>query len=113
MSALPIFDESRGEFVERHAETKPPTKPDARRAPAVCESRAAPKERAAHSVARMPSEPTERLAFLRAYLERMQRRFDDSGKFVDAEIVGELLAVLGGRQAVRAPRRQSDQSAIH
>src|SRR2546421_12341803 len=106
MSALPIFDERRREFVERRLDPSPTAKPELR---AVGTSAIAP----ANAPARMPVEPAARFAFLQAYLERLRRRFDESGETAAVQIVSELIAVLANREVAKNAAPEVDHQPIY
>jgi len=107
MSAVPIFDERRREFVERRPEPPPPAKPESS-APAVRTSGPA-----SSSVALVPTVPMPRLPVLQAYLRRLRHKFDDSGEVADAQIIGELIVLLGGSENVKAAALESDHQPIY
>ena len=107
MSALPIFDETRGEFVP--ATRAPP--PTVRCAPAV--ERAPPT--AARPIVRIhpAGERDDRLSVFQACLTRVKRDLDGGGKAADAHTIGELIGFLNSPEAAKALADERDHQPIY
>ena len=104
MSALPIFDEARREFLPLPA---PPPAPPARTrvsapAPAPSSPRIVP-----------PVERDERLCRFQSCLARVKQTLDDLGNAADAATLGELLAFLHSPQAATALTDERDHRPIY
>jgi hypothetical protein len=99
MSALPIFDETRREFV-----------PAAPTAPAKGTPAAAPSPGPRPS-ARSQGERDDRLAGYRACLARIKRNLDEGS--TDAAILGELIEFLASAAAAKALADAGDHQPIY
>jgi hypothetical protein len=106
MSALPIFDEARREFVPAT-----PAPQSARCAPAT--PRVPPP--APRPSIRLPSpgEGDDRLSLFQSCLARIKQTLEDSGNGADAETIGELLGVLHSPDAAKALADERDQRPIY
>jgi hypothetical protein len=106
MSALPIFDEVRREFVPA------PAPQPARTAPArprvALPASTPPSVRVAS-----PPERDERLARFQSCLTRIKQILEDGGNAVDAETVGELVAFLHSPEASKALADERDDRPIY
>jgi len=101
MSALPIFDETRREFV-----SAAPATPAAATSPPAAASPPAPR-----SAARSQGDRDDRLATYRACLARIKRSLDDGN--VDAATVGELIEFLASPAAAKALADARDHQPIY
>jgi hypothetical protein len=107
MSALPIFDETRGEFVP--ATPAPP--PTAKCAPAA---ERAPPAAARASVRVQPAgERDDRLSVFQACLARVKRDLDGGGRTADAQTIGELIGFLNSPEAGKALADERDHQPIY
>jgi hypothetical protein len=107
MSALPIFDETRGEFVP----ATPAPAPTAKCAPAV---ERAPPAAARPNVRIQPAgERDDRLSVFQACLARVKRDLDGGGKAADAQTIGELLGFLNSSEAAKALADERDHQPIY
>jgi hypothetical protein len=104
MSALPIFDEVRREFLPqpdapqptprvRTRVTAPPPPPNARVIP--------------------PVEPDERLCHFQSCLARIKQTLEEAGNAADAATLGELIAFLHSPQAAKAHADERDHRPIY
>ena len=103
MSALPIFDEVRGEFLPQPAPqpaaparmrlSAPPSPPGPRVIPAV--------------------EPDERLCHFQSCLARIKQTLEEAGNAADAATLGELIAFLHSPQAAKAHADERDHRPIY
>jgi len=105
MSALPIFDESRREFVPSTPSAPAPSAQGAQAADASSAPVAA-----ARAVAR---ERDDRLSVYRACLARIKRGLDAAGDNADAEIVGDLMDFLASPAAAKALADEHDHQPIY
>src|SRR6202521_4938068 len=107
MSALPIFDETRGEFVP----ATPAPAPTAKCAPAV---ERAPPVAARPNVRVQPTgERDDRLSVFQACLARVKRELDGGGKTPDAQTIGELIGFLNSPEAAKALADERDHQPIY
>ena len=106
MSALPIFDEARREFVP--AATAPQPVRSAPAQPRVPPSAPPPSIRLAPSV-----EGDERLSQFQGCLARIKHMLEESGHAGDAQTVGELLAFLHSPEAANALADERDHQPIY
>ena len=105
MSALPIFDEARGEFLPVPVAPQP-----------------APRARARVS-APPPSPPTprivplverdERLCHFQSCLARVKQTLEETGNAADAATLGDLIAFLHSPQAAKALADERDHRPIY
>ena len=106
MSALPIFDEARREFVPAAPDPQPVRSAPAR--PRVSSPAAPPSVRLIP-----PVEGDERLSQFQGCLARIKQMLEDSGNAGDAETVGELLAFLHSAEAAKALADERDHRPIY
>jgi hypothetical protein len=105
MSALPIFDEARREFVPATSAPQPP-----QGAP-VAERAAAPAPRP--SIRLQPAERDDRLSVFESCLTRIRQQLDERGQTADAETVGDLIGFLNSPQAAKAMADERDHRPIY
>ena len=106
MSALPIFDEARREFVPAA-----PTPEPAQSAPA---SERVPPPAPRPSIRAQPAgERDERLSVFQACLARIRQNLDDNGNAADAETVGDLIAFLNSPEPAKALADERDHQPIY
>jgi hypothetical protein len=105
MSALPIFDETRREFVPAAPARQPaPSAPAAARTPPP-----APRP----SIRAQPAgERDDRLSVFQACLERIKQNLADNGNSADAETVDELIGFLNSPEAAKALADERDHQPI-
>ena len=106
MSALPIFDEARREFVP--ASPAPQSAPSARTRVRVTPPAPRPSPRVTP-----PVEPDERLSRFQSCLARIKQTLEDGGKAADAATLGELIAFLHSPQAAKAVADERDHRPIY
>jgi hypothetical protein len=106
MSALPIFDEARREFVPAAPAPQP-----AHCAPA---NERVPPPAPRPSIRVQPAgERDERLSVFQACLARLRQNLDDSGNAADAETVGDLIGFLNSPEAAKALADERDHQPIY
>jgi len=105
MSALPIFDEVRREFVPAAPTPQPARSASAR-------PRVPPAVPAGVRLA-APAEGDERLSRFQSCLARVKQVLEDGGNAADAETVGELLAFLHSPAAAAALADERDHRPIY
>ena len=105
MSALPIFDETRREFVPAALPPQP-----AQSAPAS-ERAAPPTPRP--TIRLQPAERDDRLSVFESCLIRVRRQFDERGQTADAETIGDLIGFLNSPQAAKALADERDHRPIY
>jgi hypothetical protein len=105
MSALPIFDETRREFVPATSAPQP-----AQCAPA---SERAPPPAPRPTIRLQPAERDDRLSVFQACLARLRRQLDDGGQTADAETIGDLIGFLNSPQAAKALADERDHRPIY
>jgi hypothetical protein len=105
MSALPIFDEARREFVPATSAPQP-----AQGAPAG-ERAVTPAPRP--SIRLQPAERDDRLSVFESCLTRIRQQLDERGQTADAETVGDLIGFLNSPQAAKALADERDHRPIY
>ncbi len=103
MSALPIFDEARREFLPLPAVPQP-----APRAPRVAAPAAPPTARVIP-----PVERDERLCHFQSCLARIKQTLEEAGNVADAGTVGELIAFLHSARGEKALADERDHRPIY
>jgi hypothetical protein len=103
MSALPIFDEVRREFLPVPA---PPPAPPARVRVTQPPSRPSPR-------IVPPVERDERLCHFQSCLDRVKQILEETGNPADAATLGELIAFLHSPQAAKALADERDHRPIY
>ena len=106
MSALPIFDEVRREFVSAAPAQQPAQSASAR--PRMLPPDPPPSLRIAP-----PTERDERLARFQSCLARARQMLEESGNAADAETIGELIGFLHSPQAAKALADECDHRPIY
>lgn len=104
MSALPIFDEARREFLPMAPAPQPAPRPRTR----VSASPPPPSARVIP-----PSEPDERLCHFQSCLARVKQTLEDAGNAADAATLGEVIAFLHSPQAAKAHADERDHRPIY
>jgi len=105
MSALPIFDEARREFVPAAPAAQPAQPAPARpRVP----SPPSPSIRLAP-----PGERDERLSQFQSCLARIKQMLEDGGNAADAETIGNLIGFLHSPEAAKAFADERDHQPIY
>ena len=107
MSALPIFDEARREFVPATPAPQPQPAP-----PAPARVASPPPPRPSARVI-PPVERDERLCHFQGSLARIKQILEDAGHATEAATVGELVAFFHSPQAARALSDECDQRPIY
>jgi hypothetical protein len=106
MSALPIFDEARREFVPAASAPQP--------APCAPANERVPPPTPRPSIRAQPAgERDERLSVFQACLARLRQNLDDNGNAADAETVGDLIAFLNSPEAAKALADERDHQPIY
>src|SRR5262249_4700044 len=105
MSALPIFDETRREFLP----APPPPEPAP---PAPARAAAPPPPRPSARVI-PPVERDERLSHFQGCLARIKQILEDGGHAADAATVAELITFLHSPPAAEALADERDQQPIY
>jgi len=103
MSALPIFDEVRREFLPASV---PPPAPPARMRVTTPPSRPSPR-------IVPPVERDERLCHFQSCLTRVKQTLEEAGTAADAATLGELIAFLHSPQAAKALADERDHRPIY
>ncbi len=103
MSALPIFDEARREFLPLPTAPQP-----APRAPRVAAPAAPPTARVIP-----PVERDERLCHFQSCLARIKQTLEEAGNVADAGTVGELIAFLHSARGEKALADERDHRPIY
>jgi hypothetical protein len=103
MSALPIFDEVRGEFLPQP--TPPPV------APVRMRLSAPPPPPSARVIPTV--EPDERLCHFQSCLARIKQTLEEAGNAADAATLGELIIFLHSPQAAKAHADERDHRPIY
>jgi hypothetical protein len=104
MSALPIFDEVRREFLPLPAAPQPAPRAAARALPPP----PAPSVRVIP-----PVEPDERLCHFQSCLARIKQTLEDAGNAADAATLGELIDFLHSPEAAKAHTDDRDHRPIY
>ena len=103
MSALPIFDEARGEFLPVPVAPQPAPRARARvAAPPPPTPRIVP-----------PVERDERLCHFQSCLARVKQTVEETGNAADAATLGDLIAFLHSPQAAKALADERDHRPIY
>jgi len=104
MSALPIFDEARREFVPAATAPQPPPRVRTRvtAPPAPPSARVIP-----------PVERDERLCHFQSCLARVKQIMEETSNAADAATLGELIAFLHSPQAAEALADERDHRPIY
>jgi len=106
MSALPIYDEARREFVPATPAPQP-----AQCAPAA--ERGPPPSPRPSIRAQPTGERDERLSVFQACLARIRQNLEGSGNAADAETIGDLMGFLASREAAKALADERDHQPIY
>jgi hypothetical protein len=106
MSALPIYDEARREFV--------PATPAPQPAPCAPTAERAPPPSPWPSIRAQPGgERDERLSVFQACLARVRQNLENGGNAADAETIGDLMGFLASRDAAKALADERDHQPIY
>jgi len=106
MTTFPIYDESRGEFVEATSKSSPADRPKRMAAPTAL-------KRNPGETPYLPIEaPEQRVDFFLQSLERMKRAFEQQGNTGDAAVLGEIAKYLILHRA-EAETAESDVKPIY
>jgi hypothetical protein len=106
MSALPIYDEARREFVPATPAPQP-----AQCAPAA--ERGPPPSPRPSIRAQPAAERDERVSVFQACLARVRHNLEASGNAADAETIGDLMGFLASREAAKALVDERDHQPIY
>jgi len=103
MSALPIFDEARREFLPAPApQPAPPARVRVTSPPVRSSQRIVP-----------PVERDERLCHFQSCLARVKQTIEDAGNAADAATLGDLIAFLHSPQAAEALADECDHRPVY
>ena len=105
MSALPIFDEVRREFVPATPAPQPAQ-------PAPASERAAPPGPRPGSRVHPAAERDERLSVFQACLARVRQNLGAAGHAADAQTIGDLMGFLNSPHAAKALADERDHRPI-
>jgi len=106
MSALPIYDEVRREFVPATPAPQPAQS-------AAAAERGLPPSPRPSIRAQPAGDRDERLSVFQACLARIRRNLESSGNAADAETIGDLMGFLASREAAKALADERDHHPIY